>query len=218
MSDLTDRLRATGLPECVEYAEHRDLRLADATCDGLPPDDEVNGDIADACIAALLDGAEQGEAEARQFDALDKVYRERLDELSEMRKRAKQAELALAKCERQKRGLASAADKGVQAAMRVLALDAEVERLKTDLRQAEMKADSAKSGWLGEVQRRELAEAEARKADARFRSERRLRQAADSALAQALRHPNSKLDHVADYLYRLEHLARREDEPAEKEE
>lgn len=175
MSDLTDRLRATGFPECVGLADCREcIYLMDSGTTHFP-----------AALAELLD-------------------------------RAKQAELALAKCERQKRGLASAADKGVQAAMRVLALGAEVERLTAELKQADMKADTAKSGWLGEVQRRELAEAEARKSDKRFRAERRLRQAADSALAQALRHPNSKLDHVADYLYRLEHLAGYEAEPGGK--
>jgi len=52
-------------------------------------------------------------------------------------------------------------------------------------------------------------EAENKRLDGNYRDERRLRQAADSALAQALRHPNSKLDHVTGYLYRLEHQAER---------
>ena len=38
------------------------------------------------------------------------------------------------------------------------------------------------------------------------RQERRLRQSADSALAQALRHPHSKLDNVASYLYRIDRM------------
>ena len=46
---------------------------------------------------------------------------------------------------------------------------------------------------------------------AQVQQERRLRQSADSALAQALRHPNSKLDNVAGYLFRLEQAVARED-------
>jgi len=65
---------------------------------------------------------------------------------------------------------------------------------------------------LAEYQAR-IAELEAELAalKAQVQQGRRLRQSADSALAQALRHPNSKLDNVAGYLFRLEQAIARQD-------
>lgn len=126
MTDLPARLRAAGLPECVEYADVHDAPVGGDWNDAAVYEKGFRAALkyADACIAALLDVCEA---------------------------------------------------------------KAEV---------------NWSHGWRA---RAEQAEAEARKSDDRYRAERRLRQAADSALAQALRHPNSKLDHVAGYLYRLEH-------------